>query len=197
MMVLLAAAIQHVQITNWPAAPAPDDRILHTAQTLNVITGVGIVVSAAVGAFIILTFYSQLQEFKLQRTIRLVDDFFNERLDGEITPSGALREGRRGRATIEETLKAEGDRYAIIASYFDKALFLYENKMLNNKYFFGRMARAILRSRDEMHGLQTILAAVLPKGPSSMEILAVPARKYALKHGFLREAQDAPTTDSH
>lgn len=195
-MISLAAAIQAVRITNLPATPAPDDRILHTAQTLNGITEVGIVVSAIVATFIILTFYAQLQEFKLQRTIRLVDDFFNERLDGETTPSGALREGRRSRQSIEETLKAEGDRYAIISSYFDKALFMYENKMLNNEYFFGRMARAILRSRDEMKGLQTILAAVLPKGPSSMEILAVPARKYALKHGFLREAQEAPATDS-
>lgn len=171
------------------AADTTAHDMLTAAQALNGITIVGIVISAVVGVFIYLNFYLQRQEYKLQRTMRLVDDFFNEKLDGKTTPCSALREGRRIAASgsLTETIfDLEADRYAVISSYFDKALFLYENRMLNDEYYLGRMWRAILRSQAEMKGLKELLKSRLPQGPSSMEQLAAPASEYASKHGLLR-----------
>jgi hypothetical protein len=164
--------------------------MLHMAWQLNIITTCAMIVSAAVGVFIAGTFFAQRAEYELQRTIRLVDDWFRKSPDDVLSPFEALTMGRRTAPTLVETLRLEEERYAVIDFYFQNAWFLYKKRMLNGDYFLGRMARIVLWARKEMKGLENILRAEgkLPDGPSSISLIAEAAETYARSHGFYRES---------
>ena len=169
--------------------------MLHAAQALNGFTALGVLVSALVGLFIFLTFRSQLAEFKLQRAVRLVDDFFSEKLDGMMTPSEALRLGfvpvpaqappAGAHVHLQQQIQQSKDRYAILDAYFQKALFLYERDMINREYFMGRMVRAILHASDHMKKFEPLIGSTLPAKKAVQELRPF-AETYAKANGLMQ-----------